>query len=50
MQDFIDYLERENVIRNLKQRYNFSLNKQNNEDFLNRIIESLEHLILSINP
>ena len=41
MQDFIDYLEKENVIGNLKQFHKVSLNNHNGDVFLNRIIESL---------
>ncbi|MFX1548989.1 MAG: Eco57I restriction-modification methylase domain-containing protein [Promethearchaeota archaeon] len=41
MQDFIDYLEKKNVIRNLKQFYKVGLNNHNNIFFLNRILENL---------
>ncbi len=41
MQEFIDYLEKENIVGKLKQLYNFGLNKQNNFESLNSIIKSL---------
>ncbi|MFX1593069.1 MAG: Eco57I restriction-modification methylase domain-containing protein [Promethearchaeota archaeon] len=44
MQDFIDYLEKENVIRNLAQFYKVDLNGHFNGVFLNKIIESLSSL------
>ncbi len=41
MRDFIDYLEKQNVIRNLKQYYKFGLNTHYDIEILNRITESL---------
>ena len=44
MQDFIDYLEKGNVVRNLKQFYKVGLNSHFNEILLDRIIENLRSL------
>ncbi|MFX0020726.1 MAG: Eco57I restriction-modification methylase domain-containing protein [Candidatus Hermodarchaeota archaeon] len=44
MQDFIDYLEKDNIIGKLRQFYNFGSNEQNNSNSLNHIIKSLESL------
>jgi len=41
MQDFIDYLEKENIIRNLKQFYKVGFKEHKNHIFLHRIIENL---------
>ncbi len=42
MQDFIDYLEKENIIRNLKQFYKVGLNNHDSNFILNSIIENLD--------
>ncbi len=42
MQNFIDYLKKENIIGNLKQLYKIELNDQIDDNFLKRIIESIK--------
>lgn len=44
MQNFINYLEKENIIGNLYQFYNVELNDQTIDNFLNRIIKILKSL------
>lgn len=44
MQDFIDYLKKEKVIRNLKIYYKTGIDGHKDENFLNRIIENLSLL------
>ena len=44
MQDFIDYLENEKIIRGLKEYYRHGIINQNSEVFLNRIIKNLRSL------
>ncbi len=41
MQDFIDYLEKEKIIRNLRKFYKVGFNEHNSHIFLNNIIENL---------